>query len=261
MDIIDFHTHIYPEKIAAKAVASVGDFYTLAMTGGGTSEDLIEKGSKCGVTGYAVYSVAVTAKNVQTINNFIASECDKHKEFYGFGTMHADFEDKITEVDRLIHMGLNGVKIHPDTQKFNMDDERMFELYDYLSQNGIPIIIHCGDYRYNYSHPKRLKRLLREFPKLIVIGAHFGGWSLFDLAYEFLGDENCFLDTSSSFAMLGLKRSKELIRLYGAERLLFGTDYPMWDTQNEIDALLSMELSNEENELIFHKNAERILGI
>ena len=261
MSIIDFHTHIYPEKIAAKAVASVSDFYTLDMTGEGTSENLVKIGSKCGITGYVVHSVAVTEAHVQTINNFIASECEKHKEFYGFGTMHADFKDKIAEIDRLTGMGLVGVKIHPDTQKFNMDDERMFEMYDYLRQKRIPVLIHCGDYRYDYSHPRRLKRILKEFPGLITIGAHFGGWSIFDLAYEFLCDEKCFLDTSSSFAMLGMKRSKELIRLYGAERMLFGTDYPMWNTESELDRLLSMNLSNEENELILYKNAERILGI
>ena len=92
--------------------------------------------------------------------------------------MHADFENKIEEVERATELGLRGVKIHPDTQLFNMDDERMFELYDYLRQKDIPLLIHCGDYRYDYSHPRRLKRLLREFPGITVIGAHFGGWSM-----------------------------------------------------------------------------------
>lgn len=261
MDIFDFHTHIYPQKIAAKAVTSVGEFYSLDMTGEGTSENLIKAGSKCGVTGYLVHSVAVTKAHVRTINDFIASECEKHTELYGFGTMHIDFEDKEAEIDRLTDKGLLGVKIHPDTQKFNMDDERLFGMYDYLSQKKLPILIHCGDYRYDYSHPERLKKVLKNFPKLTVIGAHFGGWSVFDLAYEFLKDENCYLDTSSSFAMLGLERSEELIKLYGAERMVFGTDYPMWDTKKELDGLLSMKLSNEEFELILHKNAEKILGI
>lgn len=261
MKIIDFHTHIYPEKIAARAVTSVGEFYNIDMTESGTAESLLEKGSACGVNGYVVHSVAVTASRVQSINDYIKLECDKHKEFYGFGTMHANFEDKIGEVERMVSMGLRGVKIHPDTQMFDMDDERMFELYDYLQQNKLPLLIHCGDYRYDYSHPKRLKRLMKEFPSLVAVGAHFGGWSVYDLAYEYLKDTNCYLDTSSSFMMLGTRRAKELIRLYGAERMLFGTDFPMWDTKSELENFFSMKLDDEENELILHKNAEKILGI
>ena len=261
MKIIDFHTHIYPEKIAGKAVVSIGDFYSIEMSGKGTSRALIEGGSKCGITNYVVHSVAVTSHTVEAINDFISAEIKEHKEFYGFGTMHADFDEKIKEAERLSGLGLKGIKIHPDTQKFNLDDERMFELYDYMQQNKLPLLIHTGDYRYDYSHPRRLKNILKEFPKLITIGAHFGGWSVYDLAYELLKDENCYVDTSSAFFMLGKERAKELIRLYGAERVLFGTDFPMWNAEDELNILYDMKLSDDEYELIFHENAEKILNI
>lgn len=261
MKIIDFHAHIYPEKIASRAVDSIGDFYSIEMSGAGTSKALLEGGSKCKITNYVVHSVAVAAHTVQAINDFIASEIKEHKEFFGFGTMHADFEDKIAEAERLTDLGLKGIKIHPDTQKFNLDDERMFALYDYMQNSGIPLLIHTGDYRYDYSHPRRLKNILKEFPKLTAIGAHFGGWSVYDLAYEILKNENCYVDTSSSFFMLGKERAKELIRLYGAERVLFGTDFPMWDASDELEIIHDMNLTDDEYSLIFHKNAERILGI
>jgi predicted TIM-barrel fold metal-dependent hydrolase len=175
--------------------------------------------------------------------------------------MHADFKDKIGETQRMTDLGLRGVKIHPDTQYFNMDDERMFELYDYLRNENLPLLIHCGDYRYDYSHPRRLKNLLNLFPGLTVIGAHFGGWSVQDLAYEYLADEDCYLDTSSSFFMTGMKRAKELIRLYGAERMVFGTDYPMWDVGFELDNFMKIGLKDSENELILYKNAMTILNL
>ncbi len=261
IDIIDFHTHIYPEKIAERAVDSVGEFYGISMDCEGTAAALLKQGIKCGAKGYVVQSVALTAERVQAINDYIASECKTHSEFYGFGTIHADFDNKIEEAERMLRLGLCGVKIHPDTQMFNMDDERMFELYDFLGENNLPILIHCGDYRYDYSHPKRLKNILRQFPKLTVIGAHFGGWSLFDLALEYLKDEKCYIDTSSSFFMLGEKRAEELIKAYGAERVLFGTDFPMWDMKSELECFYKMDLTDDERHLILHKNAERILKI
>jgi predicted TIM-barrel fold metal-dependent hydrolase len=261
MKIIDFHTHIYPEKIAGKAVENIGDFYGISMSGEGTSESLIKEGSKCGVTNYVVHSVAVTAATVTAINNFISAECMEHSEFYGFGTMHVDFEDKIGEAKRITELGLRGIKIHPDTQKYNMDDERMLELYDYIREMKIPLLIHTGDYRYDYSHPRRLKNILKQFPGIITIGAHFGGWSVFDLAYELLGEENCYVDTSSSLWMLGAKRAQELIRMYGANRVLFGSDFPMWKAKDELEIINNMNLTDDEKELIFYKNAEKILRI
>lgn len=262
MKIINFHTHIYPDKIAEKAALSIGEFYGgVNMSGNGTVDGLLKEGKAAGVSEYLVHSVAVSERVVNAINDFIIDECKKHSEFHGFGTMHADYENKIDECKRIIDLGLKGIKIHPDTQKFNLDDERMYEFYDYLRQNHIPLLTHCGDYRFDYSHPKRLKKLLHDLPGLTVIGAHFGGWSICDLAYEYLADENCMLDTSSSFWMLGKNRSKEIIRMYGAERLVFGSDYPMWNTGEELEFLLSLGLSDDELELILHKNAEMILNL
>jgi len=261
MDIIDFHVHIYPDKIAQRAVQSVGEFYNLEMDGNGTDHEVLKIGNETGITNYVVHSVAVSASRVETINDYIISECAMHKEFYGFGTMHIDYENKIEETQRFLQSGLKGVKIHPDTQKFNMDDQNMFELYDFLQQTQTPILIHCGDYRYDYSHPRRLKNILKQFPNLIAVGAHFGGWSVFDLAYEYLKDEKCYLDTSSSFSMLGLKRAKELIQMYGAERMVYGSDFPMWDFQKTLNDFLSLELSDDENKLILSENAKKILKI
>ena len=261
MKIIDFHSHIYPEKIAEKAVSSIGDFYKIKMSSSGTAKKLISDGKACGIENFVVHSVAVTPAHVETINNYIKSECDVHDCFYGFGSMHAGYENKISEAQRILDMGLKGIKIHPDTQMFDMDDERMFELYDFLQQTKTPLLVHTGDYRYTYSHPARVKNLLKLFPDLTIIAAHFGGWSVFDLAYEYLKDEKCYLDTSSSFMMLGLTRAKELIKMYGADRMVFGTDFPMWNAKDELQQFYSLNLSDDENEQILYKNAEKILKL
>jgi len=261
MKLIDFHCHIYPEKISRKAVESVGEFYNLEMHCDGTVNALLKQGEEFSVCGYVVHSVAVDGAHVETINNYISSECNLHKEFHGFGTMHAEYPDKRKELERLKELGLKGLKIHPDTQHYNIDDRRMDEVYDFLSENKMPLMIHCGDYRYDFSHPRRLVELLDRFPRLTVVGAHFGGWSVWDLALEYLKDKNCYLDTSSSIAMIGTVRAQELIRLYGAERILFATDFPMWTLKDELAYFDKMTLTDEERELIFYKNAEKILNI
>lgn len=260
MRIINFHTHIYPDTIAEKATKSVGNFYNIEMDKMGTSEMLLKDSAEAGIDKCVICSVATTPRQVVTINDFIAKECEKHKEFYGLGTIHPDFEDIEGEIKRIKELGLKGIKIHPDTQFFSVDDEKMFPVYECIS-GELPILIHCGDYRYKYSHPEKVARILDLFPNLTVIAAHYGGWSMPDLALEYLENRNCYLDISSSFFVLGKRRAEELIKIYGAERMVFGTDFPMWGAKEELEIFNSFNLTDEEKALILYQNAEKILKI
>lgn len=261
MEIIDFHAHIYPDKIAEKATQSVGEFYTLPMQKVGSVGALFASGDPASVNRFVVQSVATVPRQVESINNFIRETCEAHPQrLIGFGTIHPGMENPVEEVERCLQMGLRGIKIHPDVQQFAMDDPAMFPVYDAI-QGRAPMLIHCGDYRYDYSHPYRLAHVLDEFPKLEVVAAHFGGWSLFDLAMEYLLPRKCWLDTSSSFAFLGKVRAREIIRAYGAERIVFGDDFPMWDHKSELETLLSLGLTDRENERILSENAKQILGL
>ena len=64
------------------------------------------------------------------------------------------------------------MKLHPDTQMVDMDDPRLMTIYEII-EGKMPIVIHCGDYRYDYSHPKRIKRIIAAFPDLVVKAAQF----------------------------------------------------------------------------------------
>ncbi|MDR0914671.1 MAG: amidohydrolase [Oscillospiraceae bacterium] len=262
LQIIDMHAHIYPDKIAEKASIGVGEFYNLPMRNqAGSVANLLSSAaqSPIEVTGFLVHSVAVTPKTVESINNFVSSECKAHPQFRGFGTIHAHTENFEQEIERIVQLGLRGIKIHPDTQQFDADCKEMFKIYEILQSKKLPILVHCGDYRYDYSHPHRIKRIMQSFPNLRLIGAHFGGWSVWDLALEYLEDENIYLDCSSSMKWLGKVRTRELIRRYGAGRILFGSDFPMWQHKKEIECLLSLKLTIDELEKIFYKNAKQIL--
>jgi predicted TIM-barrel fold metal-dependent hydrolase len=259
MRIIDAHCHIYPEKIAAKAVENVGNFYAIAMQGKGSVDDLLARQKEAGISASIVHSVALRASNVQSINDFIAEQVRAHPSFIGFAAMHQEFEDMEAEVERAIALGLKGFKIHPDSQGVNADDPRLMRFYEII-EGRLPLILHCGDYRWDYSHPQRIRGILHAFPKLVLNAAHFGGWSLYDLAVEYLEDERCFMDLSSASVYLGPRRTTELIRIYGAERILFGSDYPMWDPVVEVERFWKNDLTDAERELVCWRNAERFVG-
>ena len=121
--IIDAHAHIFPEKIAAKAVASIGDFYDLTMhDGNGTAEALLESGKQIGTERYLVCSTATKPGQVQAINDFIWAESQAHPEFVPFATLHPEMEGLEEEMERILSRGYYGLKLHPDFQEFHIHD-------------------------------------------------------------------------------------------------------------------------------------------
>lgn len=263
MEIINAHAHIYPEKIAERATVAIGEFYDLHMTTkAGTASALIEEGKKSGVSKYVVHSVATTAHQVRSINEFLKREMDAHKEFIGFMAMHEDLseEDMTAEINWAIENGFKGIKLHPDFQKFYIDGENAEKIYRATS-NRLPILMHMGDDRYEYSRPKRLVKMAEKYPQVNFIAAHFGGYLCWDDAYMYKGLKNVYFDTCSSLAFLDKKRAEEIIDMLGVDRFFFGTDFPMWDTAEELVRFNALDLNDKEREMILSGNLKRLLKI
>ncbi len=259
--IIDCHNHIYPPKISRAAVESIGKFYNIEMDQDGTVETLIKRGKQAGVSKFLVHSVATTSQQVESINNFIHDSVERFpNELIGFMALHQDFEDIFSEMDRAEMLGLKGIKLHPDFQKFDIDDPKMYPLYDAAS-GRFPILFHMGDTKYSHSDPKRLAKVLKDFPNLQVIGAHFAGYSQWEEAVEVLKGGSLWVDTSSSSFLLSDEQLKSLISHYGSDYVLFATDYPMWTHKNELKRLEGLNLSADVMDKILYKNAETLLNL
>lgn len=258
--IIDAHCHIYPDKIAEKASHSTSIFYDLDMRYDGKVSTLLEFGKDAGIDKFIVESVATSPKQVSSINKFIADTVETYKDkMYGLGTLHPDSEDMEADIDELVSLGLKGVKLHPDIQQFKIDDYRCLKIYELCEKKGLPILMHTGDFRFDYSNPNRMLPVLEAYDRLTVVGAHFGGWSIWEEAAEKLsGMKNFYVDCSSSFYALDDETIIKLINMYGTDRVIFGTDFPMWNCKKEVERFYSLGLSEEDNEKILYKNALRI---
>ena len=263
MEIIDAHAHIYPEKIAAKATDTIGEFYDIKMEmPSGTPEQLLCDGARAGISRYVVHSVATTAHQVRSINEFIRRECETHPEFIGFITLHQDLseEDIAAEVDMAIANGMRGIKLHPDFQKFYIDGEEAEKFYRAVA-GKLPILLHMGDDRYEFSKPHRLVKMAKKYPEVTFIAAHFGGYRCWDDSPSYLGLDNVYFDTCSSLPFISTERAKELIDLFGADRFFFATDFPMWDATSELERFNKIPLSDREREMILSGNIKRLLKL
>lgn len=260
MKIIDIHTHVYPEKIAPAAIRTVREFYRLESCDmDGTAGMLIHRGTEAGISRFVLMPVANRAEQVQSINRFV-QQVAQNPCFIGFGAIHADLADIGTAVEQILSMGMKGIKVHPDFQKFPIDDPRLFPMYEAV-RGRLPVLFHMGDPRYDFSHPARLRRVLENFPELEAIAAHFGGHTMQETACQLLKDTSCIFDISSTMMFLPKKDVERYISVYGAERLAFGTDYPLWDPVTEVEHFLSLDITTAEKEQIAHKTAERILKL
>ena len=260
MNIIDIHCHVYPQAIAGKAAQNVRNFYQIGRDMDGTPEMLLNRGEKAGIRRYVVLPVAIRPDKVDSINQFILDQVAKEPRFVGFGTLHAGMDAIGDAADQLMKLGFRGLKFHPDCQKFAIDDPRLFPAYEAI-QGKLPVMLHMGDRRYNFSHPARLRKIKQLFPQLQVIAAHFGGYSMYETACHMLRDTDCIMDVSSSLMFMNPGQAEYYINLYGAERMAFGTDYPVWDPVEETERFLALKLTPEQQEQIAWKTATQFLGL
>ena len=261
MKIIDSHTHIYPEAIAGKAAASIRDFYSLGDEEiEGSLAELLRRGTAAGIDSFMVLPVGMKPAQVHSVNSFILERMEKEPRVTGLGTVHAAMEDLEEEVQWILDSPLRGIKLHPDFQRFPIDDPRLFPVYEML-RGKKPIMFHTGDPRYDFSHPARVRRVLELFPGLQTIAAHFGGYSVYEEAYEALRDTDCVFDVSSSLMFLPEGMAERYIDGYGAERMMFGSDFPLWDPGVEVRRFLGLKLTQQQREQIAHKTAERVFSL
>ncbi len=264
--IIDIHTHTYPDAIAQKAKAALEKFYEFTCEGEGTVSDLAESSEKAGVSGMLMLSVATNVKQIKNVNLWAASAVEQMTErgfeAAAFGGIHQDCPDMASELDEIRALGLSGIKIHPDIQGVDIDDKRMYELYS-LCQGEFPIYFHMGDNRpqYRFSEGERLIKIMREFPRLEVIAAHFGSYCAWDKVPELLraGKDNIMFDTSSALWAMTTEEANGLVDIIGTEKLMFGTDYPVMQAENELKLFMKLKMTETERQNVLYNNAKAFL--
>ena len=267
--IIDSHCHIFPDKIAEKATKSTDVFYGITDAGIETSgyignvKTLLAQCRAYNISKCVVTSVATTPHQVKSINEFTANEVNSHPDkFIGLGAMHPESEDPEGDAEHIIELGLHGVKLHPDIQDFKIDCPKALKIFEICEKKGLPLLVHTGDSRYDNSNPNRVIHILESFPDITIIGAHLGGWSVWEEASEKLSDfKNFYVDTCSSFYALKKETAKRIIEAYGTEKVVFGTDFPMWPVKDELSYLFDLGFTDTELENILHNNILKILNI
>ena len=267
MDIIDTHAHFYTCERTADDVKYL-EGAGLILPGlegalGGLRKFMKEDGVKISVNAPSALSPKQVIDTNRMMINYNNSQCD----VMCLGTMHPDMEDAAAEAAYIASRGIKGVKMHPQVQDFYPDDERMKKIYKACDDEGLYILLHSGagsepefDYDRIKGTPKRISYAVDEYPSLKFVIAHLGGLNMWDEARKYLLGKDIYLDTAYCTIMPD-EEIKNVIKFHGADKILFGSDFP-WIRQKDIKAMLERCVPDDaKRELIFHKNAEKLLGL
>lgn len=264
MNIIDFHVHFFPEKIAEKALAKLSGFIGRTPFTDATVRDTAKKMRTGGISLSVGMPIATRPDQTLSINAY-ADSLNRTPGFRSFGTVHPADPQWRERMDEVLAYGMKGIKLHPDYQEFFVDDPTLLPLYRYAGEKGLLILLHAGVDpmcpQLVRNTPARMAAVLKECPDTDFICAHMGGILMADEVREHLIGKRVFLDTSIMAHMLPSETLLSMIRAHGADRILFGSDCPWENPRRTADTIRSLPLTEEEQHLIFHENAERLLAL
>lgn len=277
--IIDFHTHTFPDRIARSAITKMqADCHSKAFTDG-TDEMLSASMAQAGIHRSVVLSVATNPAKVCSMNDRVI--CADNRSLIRFGCIHPDFPQPERELHRLAEAGIRGIKLHPVYQQADFDDSRYLAILRCAARLGLIVVTHAGDDigfpGVVRCSPEMIRRCADQVQDLTLVLAHMGGWRNWDRVTRCLCDTRVYLDSSfslgaivpledgyyheSQLPLLSAGEFTDIVRAFGANRVLFGTDSP-WACQ--LDSRMQIEslpLSPEEIRSILGDNAQKLLGI
>lgn len=267
--IIDFHTHVFPPQIAAKTlevlkanVYRVRGVKSVAYTEG-TVDSLKQSMAESGVDMSIVMPIATKPTQTTTINDY--AEKITEGNIVSFGSLHPFQEDWESILEDLAKRGFKGIKIHPQYQNVYVDSPEVIRIVEKAEKLGLYTMFHAGvDVGVSTSEladTKRIKKLLDYVSGKYLIAAHLGSFEMWDDVEKYLVGTDVSFDISYACDFVGKDQFIRIIKNHGADKILYGSDSPWGSQSGPLKVLKTLGLTDEEMDLITHKNAIRILGL
>lgn len=261
--IIDFHTHIFPDDVASKAIPTLEQKGGIKAFTDGTIADTLEKMNSWGVDKIVALSIATNPKQQPKVNDFaISANSDK---IISFGSVHPLSEVWESELVRIKNAGLKGIKLHPEYQEFEVDDQKVFKIYEKCKELDLIIVFHAGrDVAYpngENAHPKKMRKMWEKFSENKFVISHLGGYLEWDNAEKYLSDTSLYIDTSLVAGLWGNESIERFIRKKGLDFVLLGSDLPWKTSSSAIQLIEELSFNELEKQKIYSENALKLLGL
>ena len=266
--IIDFHTHVFPDKIAERTVAHLVSTGGLTPNSDGKYDGLLSALGKANVSLAVNLPVVTRPDQFESILRFAGEINKKHDtgaavlSFAGIHPADGMLEEHLY---RIKEEGFLGIKVHPEYQDEFIDSPAFVRLLGTAKSLGLITVTHAGVDPAYLGRPMRCTptRVLRAldriggYPKLVL--AHMGGNGLYDESAECLAGEDVYLDTAFVLGEIGKERFLKIFEKHGEDKILFASDSPWQDIGEFVSVIKSFALGQTAEEKILYANASKLL--
>lgn len=265
--IIDFHTHIFPDTLAPKAMASLQETAQMPIMFDGTANGLLELMKKDGIDKSVVLNTVTNTKQVDKVNAFALETNERFENLIPFCSLHPKTENPLEKLILLKNSGIKGIKLHPDYVRTEFDSPDFHPVLSAAEELEMPVVIHAGFDPVSpdklHTTPDAILNVIAKFPNLKLVCAHLGGVSIWDEVIDKLCGANVYLDTAFCCERIGItvQQGEKIFALHPHEKIIFGSDAPWASPREIIEFIKKIGINDESMELILHKNAEKLLNI
>ena len=278
--IIDFHTHIFPKDIRENREAYFQKepefklLYDSPKSKLAGADEIISAMDQNGVDisvvfGFPWHQATIFKQN----NDYILDAVTRYPDrLIGFCCVDPFHREAVTEATRCLSDGLSGIGELAFYQS-GFDEKTLSHLAPLMAlchEKNAPILIHTNEpvgHMYPGKAPVRLSQiydLVKKFSETRIVLAHWGGGVFF---YNLMKKEvkasfaNVYFDTAASPFLYDPKIYEIAVQIVGAEKILFGSDYPLLQPERYFNALLPLDLTPEDRQKICGLNAAGLLGV
>lgn len=260
--IIDFHTHCYPDTVAPKAIANLFNFGVLTHTDG-TVQGLKDSMQTAKVDLSVFLPIATRPNQFNKLNDFAKSiECE---QIISFGSVYPFDENWKEIIDYVAKIGLKGIKLHPDFQEFYFSEKRIEDIIGYALDKNLLVTVHVGVDPYClelvYSVPQMVSKLVDKFKSRNFILAHLGGHLYWNEVLDYIAGKTCTIDTALTIGAINQKMLIKILEKHGYDNVVFGSDSPCGSQRISVKTFKTLNISPENLDKIFYKNALKLLKL
>jgi len=278
--IVDFHTHILPPEIKKNRQKYIDAdpcftiLYAKKEAKIATAEELIAAMDRDGVDISVIMNIGWTTQDlcIQTNDYILESIARYPGRLIGFCSVQPQaYEAALKEIERCAKAGARGIgELRPDVQFFDLSDEEVMKPFtQMLQENNLVLLLHSSEpVGHDYAGkgtvtPDTLYPFINKYPDLNIVCAHWGGGLPF---YALMPEvkialDNVYFDSAASPYLYSPQIYHQVTGLVGPDRILFGSDYPLMAQSRVINEIKSIDLTEEDMDLVLSGNARRLLNI
>ena len=259
--IIDFHTHAFPDQVAASAIPYLEEEGDVKAVHDGTVASLLELIDTDNVAKRVICSIATRPSQSNAILDW--SKQIRSERIIPFLSFHPSDPKMLAHIDRIKAEGFKGIKMHPYYQQFFHDGPELYPAYERISDLGLILIMHTGfDIafpRIRRCDPQQILNVLTQFPGLKMVTTHLGAWQQWQEVEKLLAGRDIYMDISYTLDQIDPQTARRIILKHPREFILFATDSPWSGAEYTYKHLQALQLGDEREELILKKNGLKLL--